>query len=447
MKNTLILYVIVFSLFACNENKKDNTTLLNNPNVISSDDVFAKNKLEGKTVEELRILRNEIFAKKGYIFKDSILNNYFLDQKWYKPNKNAQIVLSSSEKKTIELIKEAEIKLLKFNTPKGYQLVTKSDANGRPINQIAYDFDNDGIEDIVSLGKNIKNETEHTLFIYLSSKTKFERIKLNSNADFRIFPFQLELKKGEISYGFCEDGTSALCRTFTLKYNSKVKTFQLINYVSSYRIMYGHLSKEINLISGNYNVIKEASTITDSDNIIKTSNKGKQETKVITSDLINPKLYNYLDAIGNQFEEDVAIDDYGYQLTDCSTEIIRKLQLEFDFGALNYIGDSHVFIKELKDFVKGIDSEHFSNSDHIKFSKSYYLHRNWVLDYIKEDECEDEIVLIYDELNKTFTIQINNCALVKEDDKVIHTSEQSTFIEFKIGKNCSYAFYRISAAG
>lgn len=41
--------------------------------------------LKGKTPAELDIIRNEIYARRGYIFKRKDLANYFGRQAWYKP--------------------------------------------------------------------------------------------------------------------------------------------------------------------------------------------------------------------------------------------------------------------------------------------------------------------------------------------------------------------------
>ena len=41
--------------------------------------------VKGKTKHELRIMRNEIYARHGYIFKDPILRDYFMQKSWYKP--------------------------------------------------------------------------------------------------------------------------------------------------------------------------------------------------------------------------------------------------------------------------------------------------------------------------------------------------------------------------
>jgi len=59
--------------------------------------------------EDLRVLRNEVYARHGRIFKDPDLQNYFLAQSWYKPNpdfKDDQ--LNAIEAANLAKIKEAE---------------------------------------------------------------------------------------------------------------------------------------------------------------------------------------------------------------------------------------------------------------------------------------------------------------------------------------------------
>ena len=41
--------------------------------------------LESKNLQELRLLRNEIFAKHGYVFKDQSLQYRFEKLDWYVP--------------------------------------------------------------------------------------------------------------------------------------------------------------------------------------------------------------------------------------------------------------------------------------------------------------------------------------------------------------------------
>lgn len=59
---------------------------------------------------ELRIIRNTIYARKGYIFKDKNLGNYFKSKSWYHEsiyNEN-QVPLTSRERKFINIVKTYE---------------------------------------------------------------------------------------------------------------------------------------------------------------------------------------------------------------------------------------------------------------------------------------------------------------------------------------------------
>ena len=57
----------------------------------------------------LRLMRNFILARRGYVFQSKDLNEYFSKQPWYKPaDNNDDIQLSLLEKLNIELIKYRE---------------------------------------------------------------------------------------------------------------------------------------------------------------------------------------------------------------------------------------------------------------------------------------------------------------------------------------------------
>ncbi len=71
--------------------------------VISADDVA------GSTIEDLRILRNSIFAKHGYIFKSNDLKKYFSQYSWYKARySNVDKKITSIERQNIALLKSME---------------------------------------------------------------------------------------------------------------------------------------------------------------------------------------------------------------------------------------------------------------------------------------------------------------------------------------------------
>jgi len=61
------------------------------------------------TRQELRIMRNEIFARYGYAFKSDDLKQYFGSQRWYSPaRENIDKFITDLEKKNIELILKQE---------------------------------------------------------------------------------------------------------------------------------------------------------------------------------------------------------------------------------------------------------------------------------------------------------------------------------------------------
>ena len=57
---------------------------------------------------DLRLMRNEIYARHGYIFNDQNLQGYFSSQPWYRPRGNnslAEAELNPIEKRNIETIR------------------------------------------------------------------------------------------------------------------------------------------------------------------------------------------------------------------------------------------------------------------------------------------------------------------------------------------------------
>ncbi|WP_158974306.1 YARHG domain-containing protein [Cellulophaga sp. L1A9] len=73
------------------------------------------NEMKTKTLKELRIIRNEVFARKGYVFQSKDLQEYFSKQIWYKADPNSEIQLSTKEKVYINQIKNLEKSLLQNN--------------------------------------------------------------------------------------------------------------------------------------------------------------------------------------------------------------------------------------------------------------------------------------------------------------------------------------------
>ena len=58
--------------------------------------------------EQLRLMRNEILARHGQVFKAKDLRDYFGNKSWYKPVPNKKLKLSIIEQINIQLIKSEE---------------------------------------------------------------------------------------------------------------------------------------------------------------------------------------------------------------------------------------------------------------------------------------------------------------------------------------------------
>ncbi len=70
--------------------------------------VLTEDELKKYSAEELKIMRNEIYADYGYIFEDKCLMDYFSSQTWYKPEKKHFYHITALEKHNIDLIKRME---------------------------------------------------------------------------------------------------------------------------------------------------------------------------------------------------------------------------------------------------------------------------------------------------------------------------------------------------
>lgn len=65
--------------------------------------------LSGMTKGQLRIARNEIYARYGWQFESPDLDKYFNDRSWYVPSENVDdTILSETELANLDLLKEAE---------------------------------------------------------------------------------------------------------------------------------------------------------------------------------------------------------------------------------------------------------------------------------------------------------------------------------------------------
>lgn len=63
--------------------------------------------IKGLSNRELRIMRNEIYARHGYIFQDAMLRDHFMQKPWYTPQ-TKNVALSNIEQYNVLFIKSYE---------------------------------------------------------------------------------------------------------------------------------------------------------------------------------------------------------------------------------------------------------------------------------------------------------------------------------------------------
>jgi hypothetical protein len=86
-----------------------------------STEILTGDALGNLFAEDLRILRNEIYARRGRIFKDKELQKYFESTDWYQPNPDFKDdLLGEIEFKNLAAIKLAEADAMsKFDEEEG----------------------------------------------------------------------------------------------------------------------------------------------------------------------------------------------------------------------------------------------------------------------------------------------------------------------------------------
>ena len=86
-----------------------------NPNYVPKWSDLTKEENEWRTKlrkQSLELLKNLPFAKRGYVFKKAYLQNYFKQQCWYEPNKNYKVLMSeltAHEKKWLQEVKKLKV--------------------------------------------------------------------------------------------------------------------------------------------------------------------------------------------------------------------------------------------------------------------------------------------------------------------------------------------------
>jgi len=100
----LLFSIISFASFAASDSDLDRLEEVYNEVIVNGNKDF----LSGFSSDELAIIRNTIYAKKGYKFKRKEYQRYFGAKKWYKGTTDKQNILNKNEQKLVDIIVKYE---------------------------------------------------------------------------------------------------------------------------------------------------------------------------------------------------------------------------------------------------------------------------------------------------------------------------------------------------
>lgn len=106
-----VVIIIALAIFAHSSNdtdtKREIVSIEGDYYHITSCRRLTEEDIKDKTKHELRIMRNEIYARHGYIFKDPILRDYFMQKSWYKPT-TISVTFNDIEQYNVRFIQQYE---------------------------------------------------------------------------------------------------------------------------------------------------------------------------------------------------------------------------------------------------------------------------------------------------------------------------------------------------
>lgn len=95
------------------KNSKESSNLPSSDNILPDSDkrTLSEEDIATLTKAQLRLARNEIYARHGYVFKSADLQKYFSSKSWYNANPSYNSPLNEVEKENVKLLKAREDRL------------------------------------------------------------------------------------------------------------------------------------------------------------------------------------------------------------------------------------------------------------------------------------------------------------------------------------------------
>lgn len=131
-----------------------------------STQIIKKENIINLSIEEIRFLTNEIYARNGYQFENSRFKDYFEEKSWYKSkNDNNSIALNEIEKKNIQLFQEITKELKNsqaelINQLKLFKSLILNNKKEELKSIFSFQFDNQTGEDEIKSLKAVLNKIE-----------------------------------------------------------------------------------------------------------------------------------------------------------------------------------------------------------------------------------------------------------------------------------------------
>lgn len=104
MKRTILILFVILSINTTAQSLNDCSNC--------STQIIRLEQIKGLSIDEIRFLTNDLFARKGHKFQASDIDLYYSEKSWYKPvTDNSKIVYNSIEKQNIKLFQDRTFEL------------------------------------------------------------------------------------------------------------------------------------------------------------------------------------------------------------------------------------------------------------------------------------------------------------------------------------------------